>query len=107
MWFVADAEDAVVLRKREQHFKEIFRRGVGSQSGTRLGLLGKAQCFFGNIGGLSGPEVRAAEEERRGHAEPNKAFCGFSGFLNTLVGQGTSLIVLGPLSPINGHAMSK
>ena len=102
---MADAEHAVIIGKRHQHVEEIFRRGVRTQFGTLLGLPGKAQRFFGNIGSLSGPEVGAAKEVSGGDVKPNKAFHGFSCFLDALIGQGTRVIFLLPVSPINGNAV--
>ena len=74
---MADAEHAVIIGKRHQHVEELFRRGVRTQFGTVLGLPGKAQRFFGNIGSLSGPEIGAAKEVSGGDVKPDKAVHGF------------------------------
>ena len=107
MRFVADAEYAVIPGKRDQHVEEIFRRCIRLQFGALLELSGKAQRFLGDVRGLPGPEVGTAEEVRGRDAELNKAFHGFSCFLDALSGQGTRAIFLLPVSPIGSNAVSE
>ncbi len=107
MRFMADTEHAVIIGKRGQHTEKIFRRCIRLQFGTGLGLLGTTQRFLRNVGGLPGPEEWAAQELCRADAEPGQASYGFVCFLDTLSGQRTRVILLLPVSPINGNTMSE